>query len=498
MSPTSKPSAGAATSLWSKLKAASARRARAQQANARLEQEAKPGRTGWIPRSIAWRLILFSTLVIGLAFLVGGLVLSRLFYWHAITTTNRQLEDILSNLALDVSIQQPDRQARPLVAVDRSGQETAFNSPFSGKYWQITEPGGAIHRSDSLLDFELNVPPVVRPGDVLIDTHPGPEGQTVLQRHRAVYYRDFGLVMRLTAAVDISEVRALHRSFNFYLGVSLIAIGAVLVAGIFVQVTLALRPLRHAQEQLKQVRRGEAETMGDGRGYPPEIVPLVEEIDALITDNQTIVERARKQVGNLAHGLKTPLSVLQNEVQGDQSSLAATVRGQTASIQEQVQRYLALARSVAASQQRGVQTKVSEVAMPLMRTLGKIHRDKGLVFSSQIAPDLLFAGEHQDLQEMLGNLLDNACKWAKGEVQLSAKRSEAGLVICVEDDGPGVPDDKLAALGARGQRLDEQTPGTGLGLSIVKDLAEVYKGCLSFERSGALGGLSARLVFAER
>lgn len=451
-----------------------------------------------MPRSIAWRLIFFSTLVVGLAFLVGGLVLSRLFFWHAITTTNRQLEDILSNLALDVSIQQTDPQARALVEVDRSGQETAFNSPFSGKYWQITEPNGDIHRSDSLLDFELKVPPVVRPGDVVIDTRPGPEGQTVLQRHRAVYYRDFGLVMRLSAAVDISEVRALHRSFNVYLGISLIVIGAVLVAGIFVQVTLALRPLRRAQEHLKQVRRGESVNMGGGQGYPPEIVPLVEEIDALISDNQTIVERARKQVGNLAHGLKTPLSVLQNEVQGDTSALASTVRGQTASIQEQVQRYLALARSVAASQQRGVQTKVSEVAMPLMRTLGKIHRDKGLVFSSQISPELLFAGEHQDLQEMLGNLLDNACKWAKAEVQLSAGRSDHGLVICVEDDGPGVPDDKLTALGARGQRLDEQTPGTGLGLSIVKDLAEVYKGSLTFERSKALGGLAARLVFEER
>ncbi len=489
MSQTSKPSEGAATNLWSKLRASARRRAD--------EDKQASGRQSLIPRSIAWRLILFSTLVIGLAFLLGGLVLSRLFYWHAITTTNRQLEDILSNLALDVSIEQPDRQQPALVAVDRSGQETAFNSPFSGKYWQITEPGGKIHRSDSLLDFELAVPAVVRPGDVLVDTHRGPESQTVLQRHRAVYYRDFGLVMRLSAAVDISEVRALHRSFNFYLFVSLIVLGAVLVAGIFLQVTLALRPLRRAQAKLKQVRKGSATNMGSGQDYPPEIVPLVEEIDALIADNQTIVERARKQVGNLAHGLKTPLSVLQNEIEQDQSVLAVTVRRQTASIQEQVQRYLALARSVAASQQRGVQTKVNEVAMPLMRTLGKIHRDKGLILNAQIAPDLLFAGEHQDLQEMLGNLLDNACKWAQGEVQLSAKRDDKALMICVEDDGPGVADQDLANLGARGKRLDELTPGTGLGLSIVKDLAEVYKGELEFQRS-RLGGLSARLIFPDR
>lgn len=493
MSQTSKPSAGAATNLWSKLKA----RARRQADQASEDASDGNGRRSLVPRSIAWRLILFSTLVIGLAFLVGGLVLSRLFYWHAITTTNRQLEDILSNLALDVSIEQPERSKPALVAVDRSGQETAFNSPFSGKYWQITEPSGKIHRSDSLLDFKLAVPGVVRPGDVLVDTHRGPENQTVLQRHRAVYYRDFGLVMRLSAAVDISEVRALHRSFNFYLFVSLILLGVVLVAGIFVQVTLALRPLRRAQSKLKEVRKGAATNMGSGQDYPPEIVPLVEEIDALIADNQTIVERARKQVGNLAHGLKTPLSVLQNEIEQDESDLAVTVRRQTASIQEQVQRYLALARSVAASQQRGVQTKLNEVAMPLMRTLGKIHRDKGLVLNAQIAPDLLFAGEHQDLQEMLGNLLDNACKWAHSEVQLSAKRDDKALVICVEDDGPGVAEEELANLGARGKRLDEQTPGTGLGLSIVKDLADVYKGELVFQRA-SLGGLAARLVFPDR
>jgi signal transduction histidine kinase len=223
------------------------------------------------------------------------------------------------------------------------------------------------------------------------------------------------------------------------------------------------------------------------------------ELNALLRSNQDIVERARTQVGNLAHALKTPLAVITNEAREDKSQLGRKVAEQTEIMRDQVSHYLDRARMAAPGNVIGRSTEVLTVAEPLIRALERIHRDNAVAITTQCPPGLRFHGEKQDLEEMLGNLLDNACKWARASVHLTVSRklrqtrtSPALITLLVEDDGPGLTDEQRKRIGKRGQRLDETKPGSGLGLSIVTDLVHLYHGEFELGQS-PYGGLSVRL-----
>jgi signal transduction histidine kinase len=221
------------------------------------------------------------------------------------------------------------------------------------------------------------------------------------------------------------------------------------------------------------------------------------ELNALLKSNQDIVERSRTQVGNLAHALKTPLAVLMNEARDDTSPLAGKVTEQTQLMRDQVTHYLNRARMAANVGIIGRATEVLGVSQSLSRTLQKIYRDRGLEFEIDCPQDLRFRGERQDLEEMLGNLMDNACKWAHARVRVAAQPISNGsasktLEICVEDDGPGLSSEQLSEPIQRGRRLDESKPGSGLGHSIVADLAHANQGNFELARSD-LGGLKTRL-----
>jgi signal transduction histidine kinase len=274
----------------------------------------------------------------------------------------------------------------------------------------------------------------------------------------------------------------------------LLALGLALA--VFVQERLGLRPLRAMRANLLAIRQGEAtELKGE---YPAEITPVAEELNLLIQSNAEIVERARTQVGNLAHALKTPLSVLTNEAAGQETPLAAKVTEQAGLMRDQVNLYLDRARRAARAQGLGALTEVKPVLDALARTLERINRDKGMSIAVDCPDGLKFRGERQDLEEMVGNLLDNACKWANARVAVAARPEAAVagrslLALTVDDDGPGLePAQREAAL-KRGERLDETKPGSGLGLSIVRETATMYNGSVRLERS-SLGGLRAVLV----
>ncbi|HEX2256047.1 MAG TPA: ATP-binding protein, partial [Afifellaceae bacterium] len=258
------------------------------------------------------------------------------------------------------------------------------------------------------------------------------------------------------------------------------------------------RPQSEADEErgaLRLVRRGDAAHL-EGR-YPAEIAPLVEDLNALIDSNREIVERARTHAGNLAHALKTPLAVLQNEAGEVDEPLARKVREQIAVMRDQVGHHLDRAQMAGQLNVIGAVTAVEPVIDGLVRVMRKIHQDRGLTIECQADPELRFRGERQDLEEMIGNLLDNSCKWAAARVQVTAEAGETGaaamLRIDIEDDGPGLDAEAQAAALARGKRLDESQPGSGLGLAIVDELARVYRGRLTLGRS-RWGGLSARLM----
>ncbi len=289
-------------------------------------------------------------------------------------------------------------------------------------------------------------------------------------------------------------------SVGTVLALALTLTGLALLVATFLQVKVALRPLSAIERGLSDIRSGRRERL-DG-DFPAEIAPLQAELNALITSNQDIIDRARTQVGNLAHALKTPLAVLTNEADQTRSPLADKVGEQAQIMRAQITHYLDRARMAARANTIGRVTPVGEVAEGLKRALQRIHQDRGIVIEIEADPALAFRGERQDLEELLGNLLDNAAKWANQRVTVKVlalgtapepDRVGQWLSIVIEDDGEGVPEELRAAMLRRGERLDETKPGSGLGLSIVNDLVGSYRGKLAFDQALS-GGLRVELT----
>jgi signal transduction histidine kinase len=292
-------------------------------------------------------------------------------------------------------------------------------------------------------------------------------------------------------AGDASEIDRDLAEFTTMLIAALAVLGLGLVLATLFQVRFGLSPLRAMRQNLAEIRSGRAEQL-EGE-QPEEIRPLQQELNALIQSNREIVDRARTHVGNLAHALKTPLSVISNEARAHEGPLAAKVIEQAKIMRTQITHHLDRARVAARSSVIGDVTDVEPVLQALKRTLDRIYEERGLDVEIVSSPGLKFQGEKQDFEEMVGNLLDNACKWARSQVRVEARSGKgARFSVIVDDDGPGLTEAERAKVGKRGQRLDESKPGSGLGLSIVADLAHLYKGRFDLEPSPE-GGLRARL-----
>jgi signal transduction histidine kinase len=304
---------------------------------------------------------------------------------------------------------------------------------------------------------------------------------------------------QVSVAGDAAEIFDETRSFDFYLGGTFTALGIVLLLTTIFQVRYGLAPLKRISEAIADIRSGRAERL-EGE-FPVEIAPLARETNALIDANREIVERARTHVGNLAHAIKTPLSIILNEASAHRADpMAGKVLEQAGVMRDQVAHHLERARIAARVTVIGTVTEVAPAIEALRRTMEKIHRDRGIVVEVKADARAKFRGERQDLEEMVGNLVDNACKWAASQVFIEVlveQPAEPGagqkLRIVVDDDGQGLSEAERATVARRGQRLDESKPGSGLGLSIVVDLAALYGGNLSL--GGApTGGLRAELV----
>jgi signal transduction histidine kinase len=330
----------------------------------------------------------------------------------------------------------------------------------------------------------------------------GPGDQRVRIAEQVYVFGEGKSAQRYSVAVAgrLSEVEENLAAFRSQLIQALALAGIGLLAVTLFQIRFGLFPLSRVEQSLAAIRSGEAAKL-DGE-LPTEIKPLQQELNALLKSNQEIVERARTHVGNLAHALKTPLAVLINEARGDPSPLARKVAEQADTMTTQVNLYLDRARMAARIGVIGRVTEVRPVGESIVRALERIYRDKQITYSLDCPAGTRFQGERQDLEEMLGNLLDNASKWARSRVSLVAAATSGGgpngasgnwLEIRVDDDGPGLTPEQVAEPIARGRRLDETKPGSGLGHSIVADLAYCYSGKFELTRSEA-GGLSARLT----
>ena len=303
----------------------------------------------------------------------------------------------------------------------------------------------------------------------------------------------------VSVAGDASEIFDEIRAFDYYLGGTFAALGIVLLLTTIFQVRFGLAPLKRISESIADIRSGRAERL-EGE-FPVEIAPLARETNALIDANREIVERARTHVGNLAHAIKTPLSVIVNEASAHAANpFAGKVLEQADVMRDQVAHHLERARIAARVTTVGTVTEVAPAIEALRRTMEKIHWDRGITITTKADPGAKFRGERQDLEEMAGNLVDNACKWATSRVFIEVKvepppepRAGPRLRITVDDDGRGLSAAERAQVSRRGQRLDESKPGSGLGLSIVVDLAALYGGNLVLG-DAPIGGLRAELV----
>jgi signal transduction histidine kinase len=460
------------------------------QAVLKTAQGAFEGWLGWQRRSIAASLFWLSAGWLILA-LVGTAFLLTELYSRALD--NSLIETLNFHLAtlVDETLKSNDPAGTAVELTD-----PRFGRPGSGWYWVIRGTSGeVINLSPSLSGSTL--PAVDGAFDaanartaVLEDEY----GTKMRVVERAITANGVPLTITVTGSLD--EILDLVDSFR---GQTLIVLGAVgialaIMSGIVAR--LALRPIGRLRTAVEKVREGEAQNVTGT--FPHEIAVLADEVNELLRSNAQIVERARNQVGNLAHGLKTPLAVMRNEANASDSPLAGVVLAESDKMAFIVSSYLDRARMAARTAIVGKKTDPTLVMLRLARVMEKINRDKNLriAFERPDAQLPWFRGDEADLEEMAGNLLENACKWSKGEVAISmvAERgqSEAQLLIRIEDNGPGLTPEEAQKVLQRGVRLDEKTPGSGLGLDIVKELVDVYGGSLQFKRS-KLGGLLVEL-----
>ncbi len=450
--------------------------------------------------SVAFRLIAAAAVVSLAGVVGGGLLLSNVFRGSLL----RQLDDrMIADMENLIAAAEPGPTGHLVVLKVFADQR--YDTAFSGWYWQVTpEIGEPTDRltSRSLWDKTLTTPETPDEGGLSRGYATGPESQSLRVIVRRISFPDMGALARgdddagpryydFAVAADLSNNKAEAARFDATLLWSLGALGLFLTLATLAQVRIGLAPLRVMRARLAAIRAGRAQRLEGG--FPAELAPVADELNALLTHNAEVVERARTHVGNLAHGLKTPLSVLTSEAAGAPGHLADMVARQAAVMRRQVDHYLARARAAASVDLIGVRTDAGPVLRDLARTLEKIHGRRGVEIETALDEEVAFRGERQDFEELAGNLIDNACKWALSLVRVSLKAEEDRLVLLVEDDGPGLTEEEAARALKRGERLDESVPGSGLGLGIVTDVADLYGGRLALGRSGELGGLAARL-----
>ncbi|MFN4296121.1 MAG: ATP-binding protein [Brevundimonas sp.] len=451
------------------------------------------GRPG---RSLTRRLIWLASAWILAALLVTGVVLTSQFQESGL----RRLGGVLNN-TIDQLVRATSVQGGRVVVPQLNNQQTL--DLLSGNYWAVAERDAdgrliVVARSTSLWDSEMPIPAslaervATAAGATISYNAVGPNNEEPLRvaaSQKQLPGRAEPVVF--IAAINRSNIDADTRQFATFTWIALALLGAGLVGAVFLQVRVGLRPLYELGQEIGDVRKGRATRIS--QDYPEEIAPLAEQLNKLLDHNQEVVERQRTHVGNLAHALKTPLSVMLAETEGQPGDLPAIVRRQSEIMRGQVDHHLRRARAAARAQGSGERTAVAEVLDEMAVMLERVFQSRGVVIDWRAPDELLFRGERQDLQEMVGNLLENACIWCERRVKVSAGATGLGrLLLVIEDDGPGLPEDRRDEVMKRGARLDEDVPGTGLGLSIVDELTKAYEGRLTLGDSD-MGGLKAML-----
>lgn len=448
--------------------------------------------------SLARRLLL-GALLWSILLVVGGVfAMSAVYRAETLNILDDEHSTTIQTLARAIDLLD-DGTGRIRDIEERHPPDPRFTVPLSGKYWMIVaidETGARAGdiTSRSVFDETIDLPDgLVRqalgnPGQVVSVNGDGPASAPVRIAVQSTTYPERATPVLLVAVSDRTlTMNGVDRLRTILLVAMLALAGGTLIA-MALGLRYALRPLDRIQSDITDIREGrQAALTGD---YPAEVQPLSEELNKLLDHNRAVVSRARTHVGNLAHALKTPLAVLRNEAQGE-TQLDQVVRRQSEAMRSNVDHYLRRAQAAARAEALGVRTEVKGAADGLARVMNKLFARDGKSVTIHAPAEIFVRTEQQDLEEILGNLLDNACKWCAAKVELHAGYDNDGMVVIhIDDDGPGLAPEQREQAIKRGVRLDETAPGTGLGLSIVADIAGMNGGSFDLEDS-PLGGVRA-------
>ncbi len=441
---------------------------------------------------VAWAIFIAATLQI------AGVGLRLLFERSIMHRTEVELAADLRQLrrGLDVT-------ANGDLNMLRAPTDPQFDMPFGGRYWQISEANSILLRSQSLKDETLALPRGFIPREASQTAWlVGPKKRrlyAVVQEHAlAKGDRQKPRTLTLTTAVNAAEIEEDTNKFANELFTSLATLAGLLLLGAWMHVTVGLRPLEALRTKVASVRGGHAHIIEGA--YPDEIMPLVLETNALLTEQRTALDAARQRAGDLAHGLNTPLAVMSAKSRvlrrKGEIEIADEIDRQVGAMHRHVERELARARARGAIRSRQVEVDATKLTRDIVSAIRSLPREAPLAWELTVPDTLKVHVDADDLNNILGNLLENAHKWAKTRVEILLRRVSGGLSIAVSDDGPGVPDKEIDRVLLRGERGDFSVGGSGLGLAIVSDLVELYKGTVELSR-GKLGGLTASVFLPD-
>ncbi|MFY9136233.1 sensor histidine kinase [Zwartia sp.] len=446
-------------------------------------------------QSLRARLLLGTVLWISIALIITGTVLTILFKTHATKQFDQELRTYLIQLVANLDVSTDGK-----AFLKTQPAEPRFNQPLSGLYWQISDNHHHdVLRSRSLWDSTLDVSPELdQAGKQLVRTAVGPNAESIRLLEQVVKLSEApGKVWRISVA---AETKNLDQAIQDWVRLLVIFLGILLLTLILAaiaQVMLALTPLRNLQQALIALSAGQTKRL-EGE-FPAEVQPLVQEFNQVLDHQDSMIIKAQNRAGDFAHAMKTPLTVLANAATAElqkkkhPSELALLMNEQIELLKNQIDQQLLRARTDAVSLRSYVQTPIAPVIEQIIRVIKKMHADRHIDFVV-MQEDLTICVpiDKNTLQEIIGNLIDNASKWAQTTIRIKIYIENQQLCIAIEDDGKGVAADQLYKIMQRGIRADERVPGSGLGLSIASELCSVYDGELILFTS-ELGGLGAKI-----
>lgn len=436
-------------------------------------------------KSLTKRIITLSVFWIVIALVFTAILMGRFYRQH----TEGHFDDhVLTHVEELVAAVETGDDGQILLA--RQPTDPRFHRPDSGWYWEILEGNKSLYRSPSLGEEPLDLSDTNVNESHEVQTVYGPGEQRLRAQIVNVAFPHETGALTIVATAPEMAISDDVQEFYFHITTSFLVLGIGLSVAVVMQVRVALKPLNAIQSAISDIKAGKAERLP--RDFPSDVQPLADELNYLLDHNETLLKRARNQLGDLAHSVKNPLTVIRNEARTMSGKQGQLILDQSHVMANSIDHYLSRARIYGKQDAIGYRTNVKSVIDDLSFAVEHIHKDRAISVELQRLDDKWFRGEAQDLEEMAGNLIDNAFKWAKTKVVVSCTSDHNELALVIEDDGPGIAEEEIETITRRGRRLDEKTPGHGHGLGIAEDIAILYGGSLKLGRS-TMGGLKAEL-----